>query len=177
MNTITDFHLSLLSKSDSESFYYLIQNNLERLEDFFAGTVRKTNTLEDTVAYCLEIEQRITSKSYFPYLIIETKTNAVVGLIDLKNIDWDIPKGELGAFIDKDFEGKGIITHYGNILIDQIVAEHGFKKLFCRAAPQNKRSIQVVERIGFELEGTLRRDYKTTRGELVDLNYYGKLYD
>lgn len=177
MNIIADFHLSLLSKADSTSFYSLIQHNLERLEDFFAGTVRRTTTLEDTEIYCSEIEERIKNKTYFPYLIVETKTNAVVGLIDLKNIDWDIPKGELGAFIDKNFEGRGIITHYGNKLIDQIVAEHGFKKLFCRAAPENKRSIQAVQRIGFELEGTLKRDYKTTRGELVDLNYYGKLYN
>ncbi len=177
MKALTDFHLSLLSKEDSTSFYHLIQNNLDRLADFFAGTVRRTTTLEDTEAYCLEIEQRIANKSYFPYLIIETKTDQLVGLIDIKNIDWDIPKAELGAFIDANFEGKGIITHYGSILIDQIVAEHGFKKLFCRTAPENKRSIQVVERIGFELEGTIRRDYKTTKGILVDLNYYGKLYN
>lgn len=173
----SDFHLSLLSKKDHEPFYHLIQNNLERLADFFAGTVRRTTTLQDTKAYCVEIEQRIIDKTYFPYLIIETRTENLVGLIDLKNIDWSIPKGELGAFIDKDHEGRGIITHYGRVLIDQIVSEHHFKKLFCRASPRNTRSIQVIERIGFEFEGTLKRDYKTTQGELVDLNYYGKLFD
>ena len=171
-----EFHLTLLTSAYSESFYHLIQNNLKRLEDFFAGTVCKTTTLEDTFDYCLEIEKRIQNKTYFPYLIIETKTSKLVGLIDLKNIDRNIPKGELGAFIDKDYEGKGIITYHGEMLIHQIVSEHGFKKLFCRAAPQNTRSIQVVERIGFEFEGTIRLDYRTTRGELVDLNYYGKVF-
>lgn len=177
MNKANNFHLQLLSRNHGESFYRLIQRNLTRLEDFFAGTVRKTKSLKDTIEYCLEIEQRIKDKTYFPYLIIETNTNKLVGFIDLKNIDWDIPKGELGAFIDLDYEGYGIITHHGKALINQIVEKHHFKKLFCRVSPKNKRSIQVIERIGFELEGTLRRDYKTIRGELVDLNYYSKLYD
>lgn len=177
MDHTSDLHLQLLSTEHSKLFYDLIQNNLKRLEDFFAGTVRKTNTLEDTMRYCEEIEQRIKDKSYFPYLIIETRTKKVVGLIDLKNIDWDIPKGELGAFIDEHYEGQGIITHHGKVLIEQIVNQHGFKKLFCRASPKNKRSIQLIERIGFEFEGTLRRDYKTTRGTMEDLNYYGLLFD
>lgn len=177
MTEATDFHLTLLTKEYSELFYHLIQNNLKRLEDFFAGTVCKTTTLQDTFDYCLEIERRIKNRTYFPYLIIETKTDKLVGLIDLKNIDWNIPKGELGAFIDKNYEGKGIVTHHGKTFIDHIVHEHHFKKLFCRAAAQNKRSIQVVGRIGFEFEGTIRRDYITSSGELVDLNYYGKIFN
>lgn len=177
MKPTSDLHLSLLTKEHGTLFYHLIQNNLARLEDFFAGTVKRTTTLEATLEYCEEIEQRIKDRTYFPYLILDTKSNDIVGLIDLKNIDWDIPKGELGAFIDTHYEGHGIITHLGRVLIDQIVNEHGFKKLFCRASAKNKRSIQLIERIGFEFEGTLKRDYKTTRGELVDLNYYGMLFD
>lgn len=171
------YSLKLLSQKESVSFFSLIQNNKERLEDFFAGTIARTKTLHDTKQYCIQIEKKIDLKAYFPYLIIDNETNLLVGLIDVKNIDWNIPKGELGAFIDKDFEGKGVVTHFVNSLIFEIVKEHNFKKLFCRVAPRNIRSINVVERIGFVLEGTIRRDYRTTKGELIDLNYYGQLFD
>ena len=58
------------------------------------------------------------------------------------------------------------------------MANHfNFKKIYCRAASENTRSINAILGYGFELEGTLRRDYKTTDGRLVDLNYYGKLFD
>jgi len=70
-----------------------------------------------------------------------------------------------------------LITILGFELIDQIIKDHKFKKLYCRVAEENTRSIHLVERIGFVLEGTLRRDYKTTSGQLVDLRYYGKLFD
>ena len=171
------YSLKLLSKQESDSFFTLIKNNQTRLEDFFAGTVAKTKTPEATKQYCEEIEKKIAQKTYFPYLIIENKTNLPIGFIDVKNIDWNIPKGELGAFIDSDFEGKGLVTYFGHELIDNIIIEHKFKKLFCRVAPHNKRSISVVERIGFVLEGTMLRDYKTTNGDLIDLNYYGRIFN
>lgn len=177
MQQSNNFKLKLLSANDSEALYTLIQNNLSRLEDFFAGTIEKTKTLNSTHAYCLEIEQKIRKKEYFPYLIINNPTSKLIGLIDLKNIDWGIPKAELGAFIDFEFEGQGLITALGTNLIAQIVEEHKFKKLFCRVAEKNKRSIRVIERLGFTLEGIIRRDYKTTNGELVDLKYYGRLFD
>jgi RimJ/RimL family protein N-acetyltransferase len=171
------YTLQLLSNTDSISFYTLIQSNKSRLEDFFAGTIARTETLESTQAYCKVIEKRIAQKEYYPYLIVDNETKDPVGLIDVKNIDWNIPKGELGAFIDAKYEGKGLVTHFINEVILNIVESHKFKKLYCRVSPHNERSVRVVERLGFELEGKLRRDYKTTKGELVDLNYYGRLFD
>ncbi|MCG8577516.1 MAG: GNAT family N-acetyltransferase [Flavobacteriales bacterium] len=172
-----NYQLQLLSKENSEAFFKLMEDNRSRLEDFFAGTVAKTRTKEATQKYCLEIEDKITNKTYFPYLIIDNQSQQLVGLIDVKNIDWSIPKAELGAFIDTAYEGKGLIQHFGLILIEQIVAEHRFKKLLCRAASTNKRSVRTIQQLGFKLEGTVRRDYKTTKGELVDLDYYGRIFD
>lgn len=171
------YRLQLLSETESVSFFNLIQNNSARLEDFFAGTLRKTKTLEASLHYCKELDHKIRLKEYFPYLIIEEKSNALIGFIDVKNIDWSIPKAELGAFIDRCYEGNGIIFHHVGKLIETLVAEHNFKKIFCRVAPRNVRSIRVVERLGFSLEGTIRCDYRTTKGELVDLNYYGRIFN
>ncbi|AXT59667.1 N-acetyltransferase [Aquimarina sp. AD10] len=171
-----DFKVELLTKSNSDLFFHLIDTNRNRLEDFFAGTVARTLTLEDTKEYCAEIETKIKEKTYFPYMIIDQKTKMFIGLIDVKNIDWSIPKAELGAFIDSNFEGKGIVFNSVSGLIDEIVKEHGFKKLLCRISNRNSRSINVALKSGFELEGTIRYDYKTTKGEIVDLNYYGKIF-
>ena len=176
MFNLNQYKLELLSKEKSEPFFNLIQKNKSRLEDFFAGTVAKTNTMETTLVYCDEIEVKVENKVYFPYLISESTTGKLIGFIDVKNIDWNIPKAELGAFIDVNYEGKGIITNYIDYLIDEIVEQHNFKKLFCRIAKENKRSIQVALNNGFELEGVIKCDYRTTKGDLIDLNYYGKVF-
>jgi len=176
MHPLNNYRLMLLNLDKSEAFFSLIESNRDRLEDFFAGVVKQTRTVEMTYLYCKEVEKKIGQKTYFPYLIIDSKVDKIIGLIDVKNIDWHIPKAELGAFIDAEYEGKGIVTKQVGGLIDDIVELYQFKKLFCRVAPKNKRSIAVVLNLGFELEGQIKCDYRTTHGKLVDLNYYGKVF-
>ncbi|BAO77003.1 GNAT family N-acetyltransferase [Winogradskyella sp. PG-2] len=175
--TFDNYKIDLLSTSEGEAFFDLIDTNRARLEDFFAGTVSKTRTLKDTLEYCVEIENRIKVKSYFPYMITDVYTGQFVGLVDVKNIDWNVPKAELGSFIDSRYEGEGIVSKATNLVVNHIVKEYKFIKLLCRANTRNKGSIAVILKNGFELEGTIRRDYKTTKGEIVDLNYYGKVFD
>jgi len=176
MMTFKHYKIDILQPDQGEAFYHLIENNRKRLEDFFAGTVSRTLTLEATLNYCNLIQQQIKDKTYLPYLIMDLNTNEFIGLVDVKNIDWNVPKAELGSFIDFNYQGKGITTKASNLVVDHIVETYKFKKLLCRANARNKGSIAVILKNGFELEGTIRRDYKTTKGEIVDLNYYGKIF-
>lgn len=171
-----NYKVSLLDANDSNAFFELIDSNRQRLEDFFAGTVSKTRTLEDTLIYCDEIQIRIKEISYLPYMISDIKTGKFIGLVDVKNIDMNVPKAELGSFIDCQYEGKGIVSKATNLVIDQIVEEYNFIKLLCRASSRNKGSVAVILKNGFVLEGTIRNDYRTTKGEIVDLNYYGRVF-
>lgn len=174
---VDDFLIKTIDRNDAREFFQLIKKNTDRLEDYFAGTVAKTKSLEATEEFCLKTEELIQNETYIPFLLIHQKSKKAVGLIDFKNIDWNVPKAEVGAFIDVDSEGKGLISKVGSLLIDTLAKQYQFKKIYCRAAPENKRSINSILRYGFELEGTLRRDYKTTNGRLIDLNYYGKLFE
>ena len=178
MDIIFDnYKISLLNTNDSVVFFELIESNRPRLENFFAGTVSKTRTIKDTIAYCTEIQKRIQSKTYFPYMITDMDSDKFIGLVDVKNIDWNVPKAELGSFIDHQYEGRGIVSKATNLVVNYSVEKHKFIKLLCRANSINKGSIAVILKNGFELEGTIRKDYRTTKGEVVDLNYYGRVFD
>jgi len=159
-----------------ELFFELIENNKHRLEDYFAGILSKNKTLEDTKLFCNEAEQRIQDKTYFPYIILNKEKNKYIGLIDIKNIDWRVPKAEIGYLIDSEYEGQGIVSRAVGYVVEYVVANYGFKKLLCRANEENIGSIQVALKNGFVLEGTIRRDYITTKGIIVDLNYYGRIF-
>ncbi len=171
-----NFKISLFDPSQSEAFFELIDSNKSRLDDFFAGTVAKTQTLEDTINYCELIAQKIIDKTYLPYIISDKRSNAFIGLIDLKNIDWNVPKAELGYFVDSNHEGKGLITKALGLVVSYLLKEYKFSKLLCRVGSQNTGSINVALKNGFQLEGTIRNDYRTTKGEIVDLNYYGRVF-
>jgi len=177
MNTgFRNFKIIEFDTKQCSSFYNLIDSNRERLETYFAGTVKNTKTLEDTKNYCKQIDIRVKNKNYYIYTIIEKENNSFIGLIDVKNIDWNVPKAEIGYFIDYNHQGKGIITNAVASIIEYLLKEYNFRKLLCRINSENIGSIKVALNNGFKLEGTIRNDYRTTSNEIVDLNYYGRIF-
>jgi RimJ/RimL family protein N-acetyltransferase len=170
-----NYTLRLLSVPDTTIFFDLIDRNRPRLEAFFSGTVARTRSLKDTGEYVDEIMKKIAKKIYLPYLLVNSDDNAIAGFIDLKNIDWNIPKGELGYFMDEKYSNKGLGTRMLKTFSNYCFDHYGFQKLFLRTHESNHSARKIAENCGFEIEGKLRKDYKTTEGELVDLLYYGKL--
>lgn len=165
-----------LDPANSHAFFTMVETNRPRLADFFAGTVAQTPTLEATEEYCRQMVERIREKSYFPFAIIAQSSGQMVGLFDVKNMDWRVPKAELGCFVDAGVESTGIATQALGLMVPWLVETHGFKKLLCRINEGNAGSVKVALKNGFELEGTVRNDYRTTKGEIVDLNYYGRIF-
>jgi len=49
------------------------------------------------------------------------------------------------------------------------------EKVYARISPENIGSIKVVENCGFQREGLLRRDFRTSKGELLDVYMYSCL--
>lgn len=170
------YAIKILSPDDLNDYFELIERNRERLEDFFAGTVAITKTLEDTRIHLDDVVVKSETRDYFPFIVTNTFTGKPIASIQVKSIDWNIPKAELGYYIDKDYENKGIITRAVSLIIDFCFVELKLRKLFIRTYKDNIPSIRIATTNGFRLEGTIRLDYKTTSGKLVDLLYYGLIH-
>ncbi|PKB15102.1 GNAT family N-acetyltransferase [Flavobacterium sp. 5] len=170
-----NYELRLLQRDDKKCFFQLIKNNIGRLEDFVVGIVAQTKTEDDVENFINNSIIKILNKSYYPYLVIDLKTKKPIGFVDIKNIDWNIPKAELGFFIDENYTGKGISTKAIIHLSEYLFDELKFNKLLLRIHQSNKSSIGVAEKCGFEFEGIIKNDYKTTKGKIVDFRYYGKV--
>jgi RimJ/RimL family protein N-acetyltransferase len=175
ITTFDNFTLRLLTKNDLNNYYSLIENNRKRLEDFFAGTVAITKTIDDTRVHLDDVTEKAASNNYFPFIVIDNETGKIISSLQVKSIDWSIPKAELGYYIDVDYEGKGIVTKSINKIIDYCFRDLEMHKLYIRTHESNISSIMVAEKNGFIKEGVIRSDYKTTKGELIDVIYYGLL--
>lgn len=140
---------SLYASRYADHFFWMVNRNRDRIAEHFPKTNAKTGSIGDTRVYSEEIESRQKEKSYFMYLILKRDKDQPIGFIDIKNIDWQKRRAEMGAFVDIHFESLGIMTHFSNKLLDRIALEHSFNTLFCRIVPHNVRSIRLVERNGF----------------------------
>jgi RimJ/RimL family protein N-acetyltransferase len=164
-----------LEVSDLKAYFDLVERNRKRLEDFFTGTVSRTKDFTETKIFLTELSAKREAKQYFPFVLVDNLTNEFAAFIDLKNLDWTIPKAEIGCYTDGKYAGKGLTTTAMRLFVDYCFDNFKLKKIFLRTHHTNKPAQTLAEKCGFEIEGNIRMDYKTTAGEIVDLIYYGRL--
>ena len=95
-----------LEVSDLKPYFELVERNRKRLEDFFTGTVTRTKDMAAAEIFLNELNSKRESKLYYPYILLDNLTQEFIAFIDLKNIDWSIPKAEIGCYTDEKFSGK-----------------------------------------------------------------------
>ena len=175
--TFDHYCIRPLETEDLALYFRLVERNRPRLETFFTGTAARTKTREEAQHFLAEMTQRAAARTYLPFVVVDTATGHFVAFLDLKNIDWSIPKAEMGCYVDQDVAGQGLGTQAFRLFCAYCFEVYGFNKLFLRTHETNTAAKRLAEGCGFAREGVVRWDYKTTRGELVDLVYYGQLND
>jgi ribosomal-protein-serine acetyltransferase len=96
------------------------------------------------------------------------------GTIGAHKINWVDRKVEIGYWLASKFQGKGIVTDACRAMIDHAFEEWKLNRVEIRCAPANKKSCAIPQRLGFQLEGVLRKS-QFLGGKYVDTNVYGML--
>ncbi len=96
------------------------------------------------------------------------------GAIGTHKIDWLNRKVEIGYWIASKFQGQGIVTDACRLLTTHAFQEWELNRVEIHCAPGNKRSCAIPKRLGFQLEGVLRKA-QLVGGKYLDTNVYGML--
>lgn len=153
----------------------LIQSNRARLEDSFPKSVAEVKDPAGGEAVIARTTAEWLAREGFWYGIVHREQDTLIGRVQLKRVDWEVGKAELGYLIDARFEGQGLMSEALEALLRMGFAELGLRKVFLRAIVGNARSVALARRFGFTREGTLRQEFRTFDGAIVDLDYYGLL--
>lgn len=100
--------------------------------------------------------------------------NKFVGLIGLKDTDYENRKTEIGYWISESFQGKGIVSLSCYRLIQHCFENIHLNRIQIKAAVENIKSRAIAERLGFKLEGIERDGELHSRG-FTDLAIYSLL--
>ena len=87
-------------------------------------------------------------------------------------MSWEKRRAEIGYWLDKDLQGRGIITRAARALTTYAITELGLNKVEIHAAAGNTASRAVPERLGFTQEGIIRQS-EWLNGQAHDLVVYG----
>ncbi len=159
--------------SDAKELYNLIDSNRPSFLRYFPKTCSSCKSEKATINYIRNKILQQKAKEFYFFKLCEGQQ--IRGILMIKNIDWRIPKGELAYLIDPAIGGKGIMTSAVAQLCDFCFQDLKFHKIFIMADPNNIASVRVAEKNNFQLEGTLRDEFRIETGELVNTHYFGKL--
>lgn len=99
---------------------------------------------------------------------------AISGIVGFNHIDLFNRRAELGYWIDRTLEGRGICRQSCSLLIRYAFEELDLNRISIAAAVDNRRSRALAERLGFTHEG-VRREAEWLYDHFVDHAMYGLL--
>jgi ribosomal-protein-alanine N-acetyltransferase len=80
-----------------------------------------------------------------------------------------------GYWLGRSYWGRGIATDAAKTLAGHALADARVRRLEASVFTPNLASARVLQKSGFELEGTLRAYYVDRRGEVYDALLYARL--
>jgi RimJ/RimL family protein N-acetyltransferase len=106
---------------------------------------------------------------------IDSPDGEPIGLAGLVNINRLHQTAEIYCVIgEKKYWGKGIMFETEHILINRAFKEMGLEKIWAYALSSNIASIITMKKLGFKIEGTLRKEKKVL-GQRTDVIRVGLL--
>lgn len=103
------------------------------------------------------------------------KNNKFIGLIGFKSTIKDDRKTEIGYWLSKDYQGKGIMTRAVECLCKYAFEELEMNRVQIKCAVGNTPSSNIPKRLGFQFEGVERAGELFANGEFVDIEIYSLL--
>ena len=98
-------------------------------------------------------------------LVIATKKNESIGLIDLFDFDFSNKRAGVGIVIsDAKNRGKGIGIEALQLLIAYSFKRLYLHQLYCNISEENKASLNLFKKVGFSQVG-LKKDWNFNKGE------------
>jgi ribosomal-protein-serine acetyltransferase len=144
--------LRLLDEDDAPRLHSLIEANREALAQWLPWAGGQTQ--EDTVAFIRGTREQVAGNDGFQAAVVAG--GEIAGVIGFTALDWEDRVTRLGYWLGAEFQGRGTMTEAARALTDHGLSAWGLNRVEIRAAPGNRPSRAIPERLGFTEEGTLR---------------------
>lgn len=141
---------------DAEELFTVINNNREHLRHWLPW-VDATQTVKDSEKFILDSLYLLEAQEGIAMGIFWEKK--LIGGIGMLNWNHQLKQAHIGYWLDKNFEGKGLMILSAQHFINYIFQELGLNKIEIRFISENKRSAALVKRLHATVEGVLRDSY------------------
>lgn len=166
-----EIDLALLEINHAEELFQLISQSRDTLRQWLYFTdkilsVEDTHSFIETSLFNYEANDGFSAGIWYQ--------DQLVGTIGFHRMDTINRKVEMGYWLGKSFEGKGIMTRSCKSMVQYAFVALNVNRIEIRAGVENTKSRAIPERLGFQLEGILRQA-EWVNGRYIDDAVYGML--
>lgn len=149
--------LKLRGEEVAADLFLLVDKNREHLRPWLPF-VDLTLSQEDTKKFLIGCLEKFESKKALDLGIwYEGKW---IGSMGFHTINSSNEWAEIGYWISKEYEGKGLMTLCVRAIIDYGFKELNLHRIQIKCDALNLKSKALPEKLGFKLEGVLKEDHK-----------------
>lgn len=139
---------------DAPQLFEVINTSRQHLHPWLTW-VDKTTKPEHSVQF---IQQSLHQLNMQEALALGIFYNGkIIGGVGMHNWDLNTKRAQVGYWISKEYEGRGIVINslkpFASFLFDKI----GLNKIEIHFEPANKRSAKVASALGCKIEGVIRQ--------------------
>lgn len=161
-----------LQERDALKLNKLLVSNTDRFIRYLPKTLSDNTTLELTHNYIKKKIEAVERNKEFIFVIKDKYGIEIIGLVILKNLDWEIKQGEFAYCIDKAFKGKGIVTEAMKALSTYSTEKLGLKTLQIISHKTNSSSVNVAVNSGYKWKKTLMNEFTPFNEMPLDMELY-----
>ena len=109
------------------------------------------------------------------YAFAITADNIVIGSVGIfRQGNIHRKTAELGYYVAEEYWGKGIMTEAVRKICEYVFSRSDIIRIYAEPFANNKASCRVLEKAGFQYEGTLRSN-AVKNGKVMDMKMYSLL--
>ncbi|GAA5116830.1 GNAT family N-acetyltransferase [Luteolibacter yonseiensis] len=159
---------------DGAVFNAAILGSLESLAPWLAW-VTPPPTLEQSENSCRQAHARFLLNEDLMAFFFLKVDGSLVGGSGLHDADWDLRHFEMGYWGNSKYAGLGLMTEGVSALAGHALGSLGASRVFLTTDDRNVASWKLAERVGFELEGTMRNERRNLAGALRNTRVYSRI--
>ena len=129
-------------------------------------------TEKDGTEYITDMLSADEDQTFAFAVTADSKVVGSIGVFRQENIHRQT--GELGYYIAEEYWGKGIMTEAVKQICAYVFDKSDMIRIFAEPFAYNAASCRVLEKAGFQYEGTLRNN-AVKNGKVIDMRMYSLL--
>ncbi|RKR14666.1 ribosomal-protein-alanine N-acetyltransferase [Maribacter vaceletii] len=149
-----------------------VTSNADRLKRYFPLTLAANLTPELATIFTHKKVKEFHTKEEFLFIIRSNSEKNILGMVYLKELNWETKQGELAYCIGYTEEGKGIASKAVQNITDWTFKEHSLKTLQIIVHKTNVASIKVAQKCNFTWQKTLPKEHTPPNENPLDMELY-----